>query len=149
MAWARGALGEFLVWSGELDEARELALDHLEMQLAATEAPGAEAPTYNFAAWSLLEMAPADLRDTDRALELAERANELAGHPHPGYLHTLALAHQSAGRTSDAIETLREALPLLPDAPSPLRQLLEEHLAEFEARLAEGEAALEQNAGDD
>ena len=80
---------------------------------------------------------------------MAERANELAGHPHPGYRHTLALAYQSAGRSSDAIETLREALPLLPDAPSPLRQLLEEHLTEFEAHLPEYEAAVEQNAEDD
>ena len=40
-------------------------------------------------------------------------------------------------RTSDAIETLREALLLLPDAPSPLRQLLQEHLVEFEAVLSQ------------
>ena len=53
----------------------------------------------------------------------------------PRYVDTLALAYHLTGDTPKAIETQKQAIALVPQESSALRQSLEAALAEFEAAL--------------
>ena len=65
----------------------------------------------------LLAAAPDDqLRNGKRAVELAERANQLHGTPSPDTLDTLAAAYAEAGQFDRAIETQQQAIQLAPIA---------------------------------
>jgi hypothetical protein len=52
------------------------------------------------------------LRDGNKAVQLAVRANELTGGDNPVILHTLAAAYAEAGKFSEAVETVGRALHL-------------------------------------
>ena len=82
---------------------------------------------YAYLVWRRPWMAVSD--DTFIAALLAE-----AGGRNAWFLETLAQAYHDTGRHSEAIETLREALSLLPDsgtAPGPrLQERLDRYLAE-------------------
>jgi Flp pilus assembly protein TadD len=54
----------------------------------------------------------ASLRNGNKAVELAQRANQLTGGGNPTILHTLAAAYAEAGRFPEAVETARRALQL-------------------------------------
>jgi eukaryotic-like serine/threonine-protein kinase len=77
------------------------------------------------------------LRDATRALQLAERANELADGRNPLILDTLAWAYYRSGQISEAVETSRRALALLParGAETGLRKEISGSLAEFQRAL--------------
>ena len=52
------------------------------------------------------------LRNGTQAMELAEKACQLTGGKHPGYLDTLAASQAETGRFSQAVATLQRALQL-------------------------------------
>jgi Flp pilus assembly protein TadD len=52
------------------------------------------------------------LRNGSEAVELAQRANQLAGDRNPTLLCTLAAAYAEAGRFTEAVETAQRALQL-------------------------------------
>jgi serine/threonine protein kinase/Flp pilus assembly protein TadD len=91
--------------------------------------------TLNSYAWALLVSGPSDLRDPQKALELALQANERTGFDKSGLLDTLALAYHLTGDPEKATETQRKAISLLPEATD--RSKYESHLAEFESALQE------------
>jgi tetratricopeptide (TPR) repeat protein len=68
--------------------------------------------TQNNLAWLLATWPEASVRNGDKAVQLARRANELSGGKHPVVLHTLAAAFAEAGRFSEAVETAQRALRL-------------------------------------
>jgi tetratricopeptide (TPR) repeat protein len=66
----------------------------------------------NNLAWLLAAGPEASLRDGNKAVELASRANALTGGGNPIILHTLAAAFAEAGRFSEALGTAQRALQL-------------------------------------
>src|SRR2546423_1433110 len=66
----------------------------------------------NSFAWLLATAADDSVRDGERAVQLAERANVLAGNNDPAILHTLAAAYAEARRFEDALQTARRAMKL-------------------------------------
>src|SRR5438067_12465009 len=66
----------------------------------------------NSFAWLLATASDDSVRDGKRAVQLAERANALAGNNDPTILHTLAAAYAEAGRFDEALQTARRARKL-------------------------------------
>jgi protein O-mannosyl-transferase len=66
----------------------------------------------NNLAWLLATCAEASLRNGNKAVDLGQQANTLAGGENPVILHTLAAALAEAGRFSEAVETAQHALRL-------------------------------------
>jgi tetratricopeptide (TPR) repeat protein len=66
----------------------------------------------NNLAWVLATCSQASLRNGNKAVELAERANQFTGHGNPVFLDTLATAYAEAGRFPEAVETAQRALQL-------------------------------------
>jgi tetratricopeptide (TPR) repeat protein len=63
-------------------------------------------------AWVLATCPEASLRDGNKAVELGQQAEQLAGGESPQILDTLAAAYAEAGRFGEAVETARRALNL-------------------------------------
>jgi protein O-mannosyl-transferase len=63
-------------------------------------------------AWLLATCSQASLRNGNRAVALAQQANQLTGGENPVILHTLAAAYAEAGRFPEAVETAQRALEL-------------------------------------
>ncbi|UCD75646.1 MAG: serine/threonine protein kinase, partial [Phycisphaerales bacterium] len=126
---------------GRKQQALPLRRELLEDVLAAAREPGADARAKNEGASVLLTTEHAELFDPVTALGLAIEANDMTDHREPMFLDTLALAYHLTGDTAAAIETEKKALSLAP-ANAPDR-------AEYEARLAEFEAALASQADQD
>ena len=82
-----------------------------QFQLALQIEP-ADMEAQNNLAWCLATCPQASLRNGDKAVQLARRANELAGGKNPVILGTLAAAFAEAGRFGDAVETAQRALHL-------------------------------------
>jgi hypothetical protein len=91
----------------------------------------------NDTAWDLLTFEYEELRDSRRALPLAERACLLEeannGDRLWMYLDTLALAQHMTGDTAAAIETQKRAISLMPENADPE---MATRLANYEAELA-------------
>jgi tetratricopeptide (TPR) repeat protein len=66
----------------------------------------------NTFAWTLLTCSDQTLRDSRKALELAQKACELTQSKHPGYLNTLAVAYGKNNNLSEAINISEEAVAL-------------------------------------
>ena len=66
----------------------------------------------NNLSWELATSPQASVRDGPRAVELAERANGLAGGGDPDILDTLAAAYAEVGRFEDAIRRVKTAIEL-------------------------------------
>jgi tetratricopeptide (TPR) repeat protein len=66
--------------------------------------------TLNNLAWVLATCPQASLRNGHQAVELAQRANQLAGDGHLALLGTLAAAYAEAGRFPEAVSTAQRAL---------------------------------------
>ena len=77
---------------------------------AANQPDSAEAQ--NNLAWVLATAPQASLRNGHQAVELAQRANQLAGGENPIILRTLAAAYAEAGRFSDAQRSAQKAMAL-------------------------------------
>jgi protein O-mannosyl-transferase len=98
-------LGIAFAQKGRLDEtithyqkALQIKPDYLEVQ--------------NNLAWVLATAPQASLRNGNQAVKLAQQANRLAGGENPIILQTLAAAYAEAGRFSEAVATVQQALPL-------------------------------------
>jgi tetratricopeptide (TPR) repeat protein len=102
---AHTSLANTLVRKGELRE----AIDHYETSLQI--APGSDT-TLNNLAWLLSTCPEASLRNGARAIELAEKADQLSGRKNPTVIRTVAAAYAETGRFNDAIETAERALQL-------------------------------------
>jgi len=111
-------LGNALLQKGRVDQAivhfqKALQIDPADMEIE------------NNLAWLLATGAQASLRNGDKAVQLARRANELAGGKNPVILGTLAAAFAEAGQFGDAAQSAQKAIAL---AQAAGRQDLAEHL---------------------
>jgi Tfp pilus assembly protein PilF len=104
-AEAQGGLAEGLLQKGLIAE----AMSHFEESLKL--APEL-APMLNDFAWVLATCPDAHLRNGARAVELAQRADQVAQGRNPLFARTLAAAYAESGRFNDAIATAQRALPL-------------------------------------
>jgi tetratricopeptide (TPR) repeat protein len=112
-------LGRMLSSQGRCPE----ALEHLERAIAlAPKAAGAA----QRAAWIYGTHPSAAVRKPQRALELAQRVDELTGHQAPLALDTLAAAHAAVGHMEQAAALLSEAMALTDatDLLSPMSERL-------------------------
>ncbi len=98
-------LGNVLLQKGRVEE----AMAHFQQALQI--AP-ADPWLRNNLAWFLATSAEASLRNGNKAVELAERANQLTSGKNPIILRTLAAALAEAGRFPEAVETAQRALHL-------------------------------------
>jgi Flp pilus assembly protein TadD len=64
----------------------------------------------NNLAWLLATVDDANIRDANKAIELAQRACELTENKEPSFLDTLAAAYAAAGRFDDAKATAEKAM---------------------------------------
>jgi len=72
----------------------------------------ADVEIQNNLAWLLATCAQASLRNGGKAVQLAQRANELAGGKNPVILGTLAAAFAEAGQFGDAVQSAQKAVDL-------------------------------------
>ena len=70
----------------------------------------ADMEAQNNLAWLLATAPQASLRNGDKAVQLARRANELAGGKNPVILGTLAAAFAETGRFGDAVQSAQKAI---------------------------------------
>ena len=104
-AEAHNNLGNTLLKMGNVDE----AITHYQKALQIN--PD-HVQTQNNLAWVLATCPQASLRNGNKAVELAQRANQLTGNRNPVVLGTLAAAYAEAGRFPEAVETALRALEL-------------------------------------
>jgi tetratricopeptide (TPR) repeat protein len=125
---AHDRIGRILAHQG--DDARAVA--EYEKSLA-LEPDSVEA--LNDLAWLRASSSAAALRDADRAVRLARRADELAGGQRPDVLDTLAASCAAGGQFAEAVAAARQALalPQLQREPS-LRDLLQQRIKLYEAK---------------
>jgi protein O-mannosyl-transferase len=102
---AHNNLGNALLQKGSVDE----AIVHYQKTLQIT--PDNAEVRKNLA-WVLATCPQASLRNGNKAVELAQRANQLTGDGNPVFLGTLAAAYAEAGRFPEAAETAQRALQL-------------------------------------
>jgi tetratricopeptide (TPR) repeat protein len=102
---ARYNLGMAFIQKGRPDEAIPQFQKALEIKPGFPEA-------LNELAWELATAPTAAVRDGQQAVELAQRAAQLAGGTDPGVLGTLAAAYAEAGRFEDAVASARKAIDL-------------------------------------
>jgi protein O-mannosyl-transferase len=102
---AQNNTGNVLLQKGNMNE----AIAHFQKAL---QLQPANSGFQNNLAWLLATCPQAALRNGHKAVELAERANQLAGGENPTILHTLAAAYAETGRFSEAMETAQRALRL-------------------------------------
>jgi tetratricopeptide (TPR) repeat protein len=88
----------------------------------------------NNLAWVLAAFPEASIRNGDKALRLAERANQLSGSKDPAVLRTLAAAYAENGRFSEATATAESGLQLAnAQNNSALAKIFESDLAHYRA----------------
>jgi len=104
-AEAHTTLGDALLRKGEIGE----AITHYEKAL---EIAPHSILTLNNLAWALSTCPDASLRNGAKAIELAQKADQLAGGENPIFIRTLAAAYAENGRFNDAIETAQRAVQL-------------------------------------
>jgi tetratricopeptide (TPR) repeat protein len=104
-AGAHNNLATALVEKGRVAE----AVAHYQKVLAID--PG-HAKAHNSLAWLLATSPEAGVRHGARAVELAERANQLTGGRNPSILRTLAAARAETGRFEEALQSAHRALDL-------------------------------------
>jgi tetratricopeptide (TPR) repeat protein len=107
---AHYGLGNALLRKGAVDQAIS------QYQQALSIKPD-NAKLLNMLAWVLAICPQASLRNGPRAVELAQRANQLSGDANPVFLGTLAAAYAEAGRFPEAVQTAQRALQLAGSQP--------------------------------
>lgn len=98
-------LGKAYLQEGQLDQAIGYFQRSLELK------PN-DAEVENDLALILAIGPNASLRDGNKAVELARRANQLTAEENPAFLATLAAAYAEAGRFPEAVQTAQRALQL-------------------------------------
>jgi len=104
-AEAHTTLGDALLRKGEIGQ----AIAHYGTAL---EIAPHSILTLNNLAWALSTCPDGSLRNGAKAIELAQKADQLAGGKNPAFMRTLAAAYAENGRFNDAIETAQRALQL-------------------------------------
>jgi tetratricopeptide (TPR) repeat protein len=89
-------------------------------------------PALNNLAWIFATYSDPAFRNSAKALELAQEADEFSGRNNPVILRTLAAAHANAGQFGRAVEVGQFALSLT-DRQSPLANALQREIAGYEA----------------
>jgi protein O-mannosyl-transferase len=116
-----------LFYLGRVDE----AVSHLQKALALE--PSTPEGQKNVA-WVLATSPEARIRDGAKAIQLAERANELTQGKNPLFMATLAAAYAEVGRFPDAVRTAENALQLATDSGLPsLAQAIRAHIELYRA----------------
>jgi tetratricopeptide (TPR) repeat protein len=88
----------------------------------------------NNLAWVLAAFPEASIRNGDKALKLADRANQLSGSKDPAVLRTLAAAYAENGRFTEAMATAESGLQLANTQDnSALAKIFEGDLAQYRA----------------
>jgi tetratricopeptide (TPR) repeat protein len=91
-------------------------------------------PAHLSLAWLLATCPEASLRDGNKAVELTQQAEQLAGGESPQILDTLAAAYAAAGRFGEAVETAKRALNLSATQDNkPLAEAIPSRLKLYEA----------------
>ena len=91
-------------------------------------------PALNNLAWVLAAFPEASIRNGDKALRLADRANQLSGSKDPAVLRTLAAAYAENGRFTEARTTAESGLQLAnAQNNSALAKIFESDLAHYRA----------------
>jgi tetratricopeptide (TPR) repeat protein len=91
-------------------------------------------PALNNLAWVLAAFPEASIRNGDKALRLADRANQLSGSKDPAVLRTLAAAYAENGRFTEATATAESGLQLAnAHCNSALAKTFESDLAHYRA----------------
>jgi tetratricopeptide (TPR) repeat protein/uncharacterized membrane protein YhaH (DUF805 family) len=91
-------------------------------------------PALNNLAWVLAAFPEASIRNGDKALRLADRANQLSGSKDPAVLRTLAAAYAENGRFTEATVTAETGLRLAnTQNNSALVKIFESDLAHYRA----------------
>jgi tetratricopeptide (TPR) repeat protein len=98
-------LGGALLPMGRTDEAIAQLQQAVQLQPA-------DPAILNTLAWLLAACPQASLRNGDKAVVLARKANDLTGGNNPLILHTLAAAYAEAGRFPEAVDAAQRALQL-------------------------------------
>jgi tetratricopeptide (TPR) repeat protein len=89
-------------------------------------------PALNNLAWVLAAFPEASIRNGDKALRLADRANQLSGSKDPAILRTLAAAYAENGRFTEATATAESGLQLANTQNNPaLAKIFEGDLAHY------------------
>jgi len=91
-------------------------------------------PALNNLAWVLAAFPEASIRNGDKAVRLADRANQLSGGKDPAVLRTLAAAYAENGRFTEATATAESGLQLAnTQGNSALVKIFETDLAHYRA----------------
>ena len=91
-------------------------------------------PALNNLAWVLAAFPQASIRNADKALKLAQRANQLSDSKDPAVLRTLAAAYAENGRFTEATVTAESGLQLAnTQNNSALAKIFEGDLAHYRA----------------
>jgi protein O-mannosyl-transferase len=129
LAQGQFSLGAALLQKGRADEAIA------RFQKAAQLEPD-DPRTLDALAWLLATLPQASLRNGDKAVQLSQRANDLAGGKNPAMLRTLAAAFAEAGRFADAKRSVQRAMELFQAAGrQDLAKQLDGELKHYEAGL--------------
>jgi serine/threonine protein kinase/tetratricopeptide (TPR) repeat protein len=119
---------------GQPAEARDWALEALELRHRYATVANAKLSDQLAYILLLLSIEPADLRDPLEALEEAEVANERTAGKDPEVLEVLARAYAANDDLEYALEALQKALALT-DNPPKFRARIERRLAEYQELL--------------
>ena len=93
-------------------------------------------PALNDLAWVLAAFPDASIRNGDKALRLADRANQLSGSKDPSVLRTLAAAYAENGRFTEATAITESGLQLANTQDnSALAKIFESDLAHYRANV--------------
>ena len=112
-----GDVADVLVHQGKVEEARPYVVEMLPKwrRILGEHPPAGMLYMYG---WRLLTCEPADLRDPAEALHIAKKAVEMNDAKNPNFLNWLALAYKMTGDLERAIETVKQALAVVPPGES-------------------------------
>jgi protein O-mannosyl-transferase len=129
-AEARDSLGSALLRAG--DESAAAAQYEQALKLEPD-----NPKTLNNLAWVYASSSQESLRNPAKAVELAQRANQLCQGARPGVLHTLAAAYARAGLWNEAVATAQEGLRLArAQSDSSLAEILQQQIPLYQSHTA-------------
>jgi tetratricopeptide (TPR) repeat protein len=139
---AAAVAAETLWYSGMRGEALEHASISFSGWRQRVESTEAGAPDYNGYARFLLTCQPPELRDPERALELAMKANEMSEEENHMILDTLAMAYHLNEDTEQALKIQKKAVALIsPTDRRRERRPLEDYLIRYLLHTGDVQAA--------
>jgi serine/threonine protein kinase/Tfp pilus assembly protein PilF len=121
-------LADVLSGLGQGEDARQYALQAIEVRKQMATGQWADSATLQAYARLLLTCGVESLRDPREALRLAEQSVKLSSAREPSALGVLALAYARNGEPAKAHQARQQALQLVPDGDESLRRSLEQLL---------------------